>query len=452
MRLGSCIAWRAFLLALIAGCLAGTANCSRDAAVSNPLAALEGLSARRVAYVRHMAANSIAAGELGRARDGAGANSWSSGAPRRLLAGSGRPRRQLPEQDPPGSVQLLSMLLNDKDASLADPEGYWQLPPAPPGGDRAPSSGIDESQQGDTAAQVGLAGLRLGNTMGSFTARMRTGSGLRCVLALEGFCPPAAQRARAAAAAPTVWVWRPPGSRFMPPPPARPPATPPPGGQPNRQPPGGHGARRRVGAPARLPAHGHAAAGGGEPHGAPHLRVPGRPHHRHPGAHLRTDHVLGGVQLHTVLQVWAPPLQRRRAPAAAERCPAPLPCGCRSAGAPQLAAWTVRGRVGPGGACLRPQSWPMQPDRRRPAGACAILAAGRRGLTATRDVPLQHCGGRLPGRAQVRGAGQQRRVWGPVPGSHQVADVHLPVRGGGCCKGPAGRWRWLLPDGRACGP
>ncbi|KAL4442052.1 hypothetical protein ABPG77_011313 [Micractinium sp. CCAP 211/92] len=46
------------------------------------------------------------------------------------------------------------MLLNDRDASLSDPEGYWQLPPAPPGGDRAPASGVDPAQQGDTAAQV----------------------------------------------------------------------------------------------------------------------------------------------------------------------------------------------------------------------------------------------------------------------------------------------------------
>lgn len=107
-----------------------------------------------MAYVRHLAASSIAAGGLGRVGGSDGASPWAPAGARRLLAGGARLRRQLPEQEPPGSVQLLSMLLNDQDASLADPEGYWQLPPPPPGGDRAPASGFDPAQAGDTAAQV----------------------------------------------------------------------------------------------------------------------------------------------------------------------------------------------------------------------------------------------------------------------------------------------------------
>lgn len=155
MRLGSRIALRALAAAVtLGGCLAGLASSGRDGPASDPLAALESLSARRMAYVRHLAASSIAAGGLGRVGGSDGASPWAPAGARRLLAGGARLRRQLPEQEPPGSVQLLSMLLNDQDASLADPEGYWQLPPPPPGGDRAPASGFDPAQAGDTAAQV----------------------------------------------------------------------------------------------------------------------------------------------------------------------------------------------------------------------------------------------------------------------------------------------------------
>ncbi|KAL4427837.1 hypothetical protein ABPG75_001926 [Micractinium tetrahymenae] len=159
MRLGSRIAWRrALAVALtIGGCLAGLpsgggrASPASAAAAFDPRTALQSLSARRVVYVRHLAASSVAAGGLGTA-SGGGGGSWLPASPRRLLAGSGR-QRQLPEQEPPGSVQLLSMLFSD--ASLSDPEEYWQLPPPPPPGtDRAPAAGFDPAQQGDTAAQV----------------------------------------------------------------------------------------------------------------------------------------------------------------------------------------------------------------------------------------------------------------------------------------------------------
>ncbi len=154
MRLGSRIALRALVMALtIGGCLAAR---NREGPASDPQAALESLSVRRVAYVRHLAAVGSGGGRLGQLGGSGSASSWLLPSARRLLAGSGRARRELPEQEPPGSVQLLSMLLNDRDASLSDPEGYWPLPPAPPGGDRAPASGVDPAQQGDTAAQVRL--------------------------------------------------------------------------------------------------------------------------------------------------------------------------------------------------------------------------------------------------------------------------------------------------------
>lgn len=73
----------------------------------------------------------------------------------------------------------------------------------------------------------------------------------------------------------------------------------------------------------------------------------------------------------------------------------------------------------------------------------ARLGAAWQGPHTVALRPVQHRGVRLPGRAPVRGAGQQRRVWGPLPRGQQVPDLHLPVRRGAGREGPAtaaGSW------------